>query len=284
MGLKWFPWGSFCPSASNRPELYQFRPFFWGNVWIHLPCFQHSGIELLSLKGLKFLFSELHGISWHFLSNIWHPRWVSKRDWVTWMGLKWFAWGSFCASTSNRPELDQFRPFFWGNVWIHRPCSQLWVVLYDGFVFSILAMNSFLSTKSRFIFSELRGTFKEIFGTLDGFPKGIGSLGWIWNGFHAVHSAHQHPIDQKYTTFSEQSMFEFTDLVFNCDGGVLGLFWFGILDFRFFWSWILDFGILDLRFLDFWILECWILEFEDFVILGCWILEFWILGLNRRMV
>ena len=146
-GLKWFPWGSFCPSASNRPELHQFRPFFWGNVWIHLPCFQHSGIELLSLKGLKFLFSELHG------------------------------------------------------------------------------------------------TFQEIFCTLDGVPKGIGSLGWVWNGFHTVHSALQHPIGRKYATFSEQSMFEFTDLVFNCDGGVLGLFWFGILDFRLFWSWILDFGI-----------------------------------------
>ena len=193
-------------------------------------------------------------------------------------GLKWFPWGSFCPSASNRPELHQFRPFFWGNVWIHLPCSQLWVVLYDGFVFSILVMNFILSTKWRFIFSELRGTFKEIFGTLDGFPKGIGSLGWIWSGFHAVHSAHQHPIDQKYATFSEQSMFEFTDLVFICDGGVLGLFWFGILDFRFFWSWILDSGILDLRFLDFGILEFgifrgfWMFDLCDFGMLdfGIW--------------
>ena len=224
MGLKWFPWGSFCPSTSNRPELQQFRTFFYGNVWIHLPCFQHSGIELLSLKGLKFLFSELHGTfqeifgtldgfpkgigslgwvwngfhgvhsalqhpigqnynnldlslgegfnsptlfpafwhwtcfferidffifwtSWHFLSNIWHPRWVSKRDWVTWMGLKWFPWGSFCPSTSNRLELHQFRPFFWGNVWIHLPCFQ-----HSGIeLFSLKGL--------KFLSSELHGTF-----------------------------------------------------------------------------------------------------------------------------
>ena len=53
-------------------------------------------------------------------------------------------------------------------------------------------------------------------------------------------------------------MFQFTHLVFNCDGGVLGLFWFGILDFRF-----SDLG--------FWILGFWIF--------GFWILGFWSLGL-----
>ncbi len=245
MGLQWFPSALQHPIDQNYTNLdLSFREMF-GFAYL---CCSILALNFFLWKDWSFC---IFWTSWHFSRDILHPRWGSKRDWLTWMGLKWFPWGSFCPSTSNRPELDQFRPFFWGDVWIHRPCSQLWVVLYDGFVFSVLAMNFFLSTKWRFIFSELRGTFKDIFGTLDGFPKGIGSLGWIWNGFHAVHSAHQHPIDQKYTTFSEQSMFEFTDLVFNCDGGVLGLFWFGIWDFRFFWSWILDFGSSVFGFGDF---------------------------------
>ena len=100
-------------------------------------------------------------------------------------------------------------------------------------VSSILALNFFLWKDWSFFFFELHGTFKAIFGTLDGFPKGIGSRGWVWNGFHGVHSAHQRPIDQNYTNLdlSFGETFEFADLVPNFE-------WCFMMDlFSAFWQW-----------------------------------------------
>ena len=149
MGLKWFPWGSFCPSTSNRPELHQFRPFFGGNVWIHLPCFQRSGIELLSLKGLKFLY--MFWTSWHFLSNIWHPIWVSKRASVTWR-----VWNGFHGvhSAHQRP-IDQN--------YTNLDLSFGETFEFTYLVSSILALNFFLWKGWSFFFLNFMALFKRYF-------------------------------------------------------------------------------------------------------------------------